>query len=293
MLNEDKLCTKIGRLGLIVGAGDLPVLVYKRAKILQIPVHNILLNGISDQNAFSENDPWFAIGSISKIFKSLHDAGCKSVCFAGKINRPDFSKLKLDAYGLRNLPAILLAASKGDDFLLRAIIRLFEKEGFQIIAPQEIIDDIIAPLGLLNNTSASKRDLLDIKKAYEIARAIGQLDIGQGAVVCNGLVLAVEAQEGTDEMLRRCADLDENIRGSSVKRAGVLVKCMKPNQEEKVDMPTLGIKTVQLAIEAGLSGIGFVAGKTFLIDRDLMCSLAEENGLFLVGINEQNNSENN
>ncbi|MBL4618398.1 MAG: UDP-2,3-diacylglucosamine diphosphatase LpxI [Robiginitomaculum sp.] len=293
MLNEGKRLRGIGKLGLIAGAGDLPLLILERAKSLQIPVHTVLLDGVSDEERFPDNSLCFPIGSIGKIIKSLHDAECKSICFAGQIKRPDFNKLELDAYGLKNLPSILLAASRGDDFLLRAIMKLFEKQGFQIIGPQEIVDNLIAPTGLLNNILPSKQDLLDIRKSHDIARAIGDLDIGQGVVVCNGLVLAVEAQEGTNKMLHRCAELDENIRGTLTNRAGVLVKCIKPNQEEKVDMPTLGVKTVQLAIEAGLAGIGFVAGKTFLIDKHSMCSLAEENGLFLLGINEQDNYENN
>lgn len=123
----------------------------------------------------------------------------------------------------------------------------------------------------------------DLEVAARIAAATGALDIGQGCVVCDGLVLAVEAQEGTDEMLRRCATLPDTVRGTPAARRGVLVKRPKPVQERRIDLPTTGVSTIELAAAAGLAGIGIEAGGALMLNRPAMEKRAAELGLFLYG----------
>jgi hypothetical protein len=124
----------------------------------------------------------------------------------------------------------------------------------------------------------------DIAKAVEVARAIGALDIGQGAVVCDGLVLAVEAQEGTDAVLRRVAELAPDLRGTPQRRRGVLAKVAKPIQEDRVDLPTIGLATVEGAARAGLAGIVGVAGRTLVLERAKVIAAADAAGLFVAGV---------
>ena len=123
----------------------------------------------------------------------------------------------------------------------------------------------------------------DIDRALAVARAIGQMDIGQGAVVVRGLVLAVEAQEGTDGMLARCAELPAALRGSAGAPIGVLAKAPKPIQERRVDMPTIGVATVMAATRAGLAGIVGEAGALLVIDRAAVIRAADSLGLFVLG----------
>jgi hypothetical protein len=139
------------------------------------------------------------------------------------------------------------------------------------------------PVGSLGDVEPSKAHKADIDKALETAAAIGALDIGQGAVVCNGLVLAVEAQEGTDGMLERVAGLSPEIRGSAKTRAGVLAKCLKPQQEVRIDLPTIGVDTVERAARAGLAGIVLIAGQAFVLDQDQVKKSADAHGLFVFG----------
>ena len=147
------------------------------------------------------------IAELGKCFKVLKREGCAAVCYAGLVARPDFGALKPDMRGVAALPGIIAAARHGDDALLRRVLEEFAKEGFAIEGAHEAVGAMTLPLGLLGKHGPAAEHKADIERALEVAREIGRLDVGQGAVVCNGLVLAVEAQEGTDAMLRRCAEL--------------------------------------------------------------------------------------
>jgi hypothetical protein len=129
--------------------------------------------------------------------------------------------------------------------------------------------------------------LRDIARAMEAVIALGALDIGQGAVVCEGLVLAVEAAEGTDKMLERCAELPEPIRGTARSRRGVLVKLPKPKQEMRVDLPTIGVATVERAAAAGLAGIAIKAGAALILDEAAVIARADALGIFVAGIGDE------
>ncbi|MEJ0065961.1 MAG: UDP-2,3-diacylglucosamine diphosphatase LpxI [Caulobacteraceae bacterium] len=144
--------------------------------------------------------------------------------------------------------------------------------------------DLALPAGPLGALAPQDDHSVDIAKAIEIARAIGALDIGQAAVVCDGLVLAVEAQEGTDALLRRVADLSPDLRGAPGRRRGVLAKVAKPIQEERVDLPTIGLATIEGADRAGLAGVVGVAGKMLVVERAAVAAAADVAGLFVAGV---------
>jgi len=156
---------------------------------------------------------------------------------------------------MRHLPATIRAAGQGDDALMRHILGLFEQEGFQIISPQEVCADLMLSEGVIGTIPLTDEHRDDALQACKIAAAIGVLDVGQAAVVAGGITLAVEAQEGTDAMLVRLLNLPAELRGTPETRKGVIAKLIKPNQDIRVDLPTLGPATVKLASEAGLAGI--------------------------------------
>jgi DUF1009 family protein len=205
------------------------------------------------------------------------------VVFAGNVSRPDFKNLKLDFKGLSLLPKVISEARKGDDALLRVLVGEFEKNGFHVIGSDEAHASLLAPAGLIAGPPPSEAMMQDMRVAARVAAATGTLDIGQGCVVCDGLVLAVEAQEGTDEMLRRCAALPAAIRGAEGARRGVLAKRPKPVQERRIDLPTTGVSTVELAAAAGLAGIAIEAGGALMLNRPRMEQRAAELGIFIYG----------
>ncbi|HEY0437278.1 MAG TPA: UDP-2,3-diacylglucosamine diphosphatase LpxI, partial [Phenylobacterium sp.] len=194
------------------------------------------------------------------------------------------SSLMPDLRGLAALPGAIAAARKGDDALLRYLIGEFEKEGFAVEGAHEVMDDLSLAAGLLGSVAPREADQGDIAKALEVARAVGLLDAGQAAVVCRGLVLAMEAAEGTDAMLARVAELPEALRGRPGAGVGVLAKAAKPIQETRVDLPTIGPATVEGAARAGLAGIVGEAGHLLVLDREAVIALADELGLFILGV---------
>jgi DUF1009 family protein len=225
------------------------------------------------------------LAEVGRCIRVLKAAGCEAVCLAGNVARPDFAALKPDLRGMAMLPRLALEARRGDDALLRAVLDEFRKEGFAIEGAHEVRSDLVLGAGVLGRHAPDAAHQADIRRALEIARRIGELDIGQGAVVCDGLVLAVEAQEGTDAMLRRVAEeVAPALRGEAGRRRGVLAKAPKPIQETRVDLPTIGPATVRGAARAGLAGLVGEAGRTLVLDREDLVALADELGLFVLGV---------
>ena len=275
------------KLGLIAGGGGLPVEIASACEKGGRPYFVIRLKGSAGPELEAFPGAEVGLAELGKCIKTLKRAGCESVCFAGQVARPDFAALKPDLRGIVALPGIVAAARRGDDALLRALLAEFEKEGFVVEGADDAVGDLRLPAGPLGAVTPSADQAEDIARALDVAREIGRLDIGQGAVVCEGLVLAVEAQEGTDAMLRRVAELPEDIRGRPGAPRGVLAKAPKPIQETRVDLPTIGLGTVQRAARAGLAGIAGEAGRLLVLDRDEVIALADELGLFVVGVDPQ------
>ena len=273
------------KLGLIAGGGNLPRTLAERCIEAGRPFFVIRLKGFADASLADYPGADIGMAELGKCFAALKKAGCQAVCFAGLVARPDFSALKPDLRGLAALPGVIAAARSGDDGLLRFLLGEFEKEGFVIEGAHEVVDDLTLPVGVLGAVSPAAGDKGDIERAIEVARAIGRLDIGQGAVVVKGLVLAVEGQEGTDAMLARCAELPQALRGiSGPEAAGVLAKAPKPIQERKVDLPTIGVATVIGAAKVGLRGIVGEAGALLVMDREAVIRTADSLGVFILGI---------
>lgn len=272
-----------GKLGLIAGGGDLPYAVAQRCELEGRDLYVVRLDGFADPHLARWPGDDFGMAQIGAILKALKANGCRVVCLAGIVSRPDFKTLKPDFKGATLLPGIVSAAAKGDDALLRKILSVFENEGFAVEGADDILGGETLAVGALGAITPTDDQLQDLKKALHIAEKSGELDIGQGAVVCDGLVLAVEAQEGTDAMLSRVAGLPADLRGSPNAPRGALGKAPKPIQDLRVDMPVIGPRTVEMAAAAGLSGIGGVSGRLILIDRAAIVAAADRLGLFVWG----------
>src|SRR5262249_32212699 len=167
----------------------------------------------------------------------------------------------------------------GDDGLLSAIVKELEREGFRVLGADDVLGaEDLMPIGPLGRHAPDADAKADIEHGLRVARALGELDIGQAVIMQQGFVLGVEAAEGTDELVRRCTALRREALG------GVLVKISKPGQERRADRPTIGPQTVALAAASGLQGIAAEAGMTLVMDRAELIRVADEAGLFIIGV---------
>lgn len=271
------------KLGLIAGGGALPLAIAHRCEAEGRDLFVIRLSGFADPHLARYPGADLGMAELGKALAALKSSGCEAVCFAGTVSRPDFKSLKPDFKGATLLPGIVAAATKGDDALLRKILSIFEGEGYAIEGADDILGGETLTIGALGAVHPTPEQLSDLRKALHVAEKAGELDIGQGAVVCDGLVLAVEAQEGTDAMLARVAGLPADLRGSPEARKGALGKAPKPIQDLRVDMPVIGTHTLEMAAAAGLAGVGGVSGKLILIDRPAIIVTADRLGLYVWG----------
>ncbi len=283
-MSEGRSSANSATLGIIAGGGELPLAIARASVAVGRRVFVLALEGMAKPAEVAPFPHAFvSIGELGKAIRLLKDAGCSEVTMAGKVARPEFSKLKLDTRGALALPKIIAAAARGDDALLRSLLAIFEKEGMRVIGSADAADALLVPSGPLGKIAPGPDDEADIAYAIQVVAAMGALDIGQAAVVCKGLVLAVEAAEGTDAMLARVATLPEALRGTQGSRKGVLVKAAKPHQERRVDLPVIGVRTIEFAAAAGLAGLAVEAGAALIMDRAQVVKTADRLGLFAYG----------
>ncbi len=266
-------------LGILAGGGRLPGQVAAAARAAGRAVFLVGLEGFADPAVLA---PWphefIRILAAGRIIAALREHGCRDLVLVGPVRRPSLLDLRPDAEGARILARIGRAAFAGDDGLLAAVVRVFSEEGFRVVGAHEILNEALGPSGLLSRSAPDAVAMADIRRGITVARALGGVDVGQGCVVQQGVVLAVEAAEGTDAMLARCAPLARPGRG------GVLVKLVKPDQDRRTDLPTIGPETLRGAAAAALRGVAFEAGGTILAERDATIAVADETGLFLLGL---------
>jgi DUF1009 family protein len=269
-------------LGIIAGGGDLPKAIAESAREAGREVFVVSIGA----DAWTEAFPNVAVtlGEVGKLLKSLRAASCDDVVLAGKLARPKFSEIKLDAKAVMVAPRIIAAARKGDDALLRAVVDTFEREGFHAVGAHEAAPGLLALAGVMGRIKPSTDNEADIVAAFKIVRTLGELDVGQAAVVCEGLPLAVEAAEGTDAMIARIGTLPAHFRGDDKHRKGVLVKAPKPIQDRKTDLPVIGVATVRNAAAVGLAGIAVEAGGALILGKRAVIAEADRLGLFVVGV---------
>ncbi len=245
------------RLGIIAGGGALPGLIARACKGEGREILVIAFEGETDP-ATCTGVPhrWLGLGAVGTLLKSLRQADCREVVLAGAIRRPSLSSLKVDLRGMRLMGRIARAKARGDDALLSLVIEELEAEGFNVIGADDLIATLCAPAGVLGERAPDEDAERDIAIGIEAARTLGAQDIGQAVVVQAGRVLGVEGVEGTDELIKRCAALQEAGPGA------ILVKMKKPGQERRADLPTIGATTIERLAAGGFRGGGVRAGPT-------------------------------
>lgn len=225
-----------------------------------------------------------AVEEFPRLLPVLRSRGVTHVVMAGGITRrPDLRAVRPSLALLKLLPRALAALARGDDGLLRMLIGTLADAGIRVVGAHEIMPDLLATEGLLAGPTPLSSDRRDVDAALAAARAIGALDIGQGAVAIGGRVVALEGVEGTDGLLDRARAL----RGHGLlagKTRGVLVKCAKKGQELRVDLPSIGPATVRHAHAAGLAGVGVEADRSLVLDAAEVLREAERLGVFVIGL---------
>jgi DUF1009 family protein len=269
-------------LGILAGGGTLPDQVAAAAQAAGRRVFMVGLEGCAEHAVLAR---WphevIRITNPGRILAALRAFGCQDLVLIGPVRRPSLLGHRPDAEGARILARIGRAAFGGDDGLLGAVVRVLGEEGFRVIGAQEVLREALGPAGVLSRVAPDTLAMADIARAVAVARALGAVDVGQGCVVQQGMVLALEAAEGTDAMLARCAPLARPGPG------GVLVKLLKPGQERRTDLPTIGPATIRNAAAAGLRGVVFEAGSTILAGHAATVAAADAAGLFLLGLDAE------
>jgi len=274
-----------GPLALICGAGTLPLAV---ADIVRARGRQVLLfplQGIARPEDYAQRPhTWVRIAKFGTFARAARAVGCSEMVLIGSLMRPAFWQIRFDMTTLALLPRIAAALKGGDDYLLSRVARLIEEQGFRVRGVHEVAPEILVPQGPLGLVQPTEGDKAAIAFGLDYLHATGTFDVGQAVVVAGQHVLAVEAAEGTDQMLARVAELRANSRVRSPAGSGVLVKAPKPGQDRRFDLPSIGPQTVEGVVRAGLAGIAVVAGETIVAEPVRLVEAADRAKVFVVGV---------
>jgi UDP-2,3-diacylglucosamine hydrolase len=229
---------------------------------------------------------WIAIGQAGRFFRLAKAENCREVLFIGTVLRPPITALRLDWQTILLMPRVIGFFRGGDDKLLSGVAGVAESGGLRVVGVKDVAPEVFVPEGVLARHAPSERDRADIARALKVIAALGPLDVGQAAIVAGNNVLAVEAAEGTDNMLARIAELRRLGRVTSPSGTGVLVKAPKPGQDRRFDLPSIGPRTIENVVRAGLAGVAVAAGSTMIAEADKVTAAADRAGIFLVGVRE-------
>jgi DUF1009 family protein len=265
-----------GALGIIAGSGDFPVILAQRCAAEGRPYFVIRLKGIADPALDAHPGAAVPLVKLGETIRRLKAAGCDRVLFCGKVIRPPWYRIRLDWRGLTAVSSVIFHTWWHDDRLHRAITQYFANTGLPIVGPADVWPDLLIGAGVHTARAPSESDWIDIRAAAAAAIAVGRTDRGQGAVVRQGTVVAVEDRDHTDGLLARAA--------AGPGQGGVLAKLVKPQQDRRMDLPVIGPDTVAAAAAARLDGIAIEAGGAMLVRRAETLAAADAAGLFLIGI---------
>ncbi len=267
------------KLGIIAGKGELPTMVVQKAvSIGHIPIV-ASIQGVCDQSDFASCAVGeFYIGQVGQILNFFRSNNVRKIVMVGKFERPRWSELQVDKLGGYLLCNIMKNQVFGDDTIMRSIDLFLQEQGFEVVSFLDILnrmeqnstDTVLKP---------SEQDLIDIQIATGVAKTIGHLDIGQAVIVERGCILGVEGQEGTDQLIARCAVLRKFATPS-----GVLVKVAKPQQSINLDPPAIGIKTIELLHSYGFRGVAYELNKIAFMQKHELIAKADLFGMFMYGI---------
>ncbi len=274
-----------GPLAMICGGGSLPLAVADKVASSGRRVVLFPLRGAAEGTAV-ERFPhhWLHIGQIGKFMRLARAEGCRDVVLIGALIRPSIWQTRPDFKALMLMPRILAAFRGGDNHLLSGMGRLLEQDGFRLLGAHEVAPEILAPENAISRVQPSEQDRADIALGLDYLKAAGPFDIGQAVVVAGRHIVAVEAIEGTDEMLARIAAMRASGRMRARAGSGVLVKAPKPTQDRRFDLPSIGPVTAERAASAGLAGIAVIAGATIMAEPERLIEAADRAGIFVVGV---------
>ena len=259
-------------IGLIFGETDFPTEILKRVKKRKVKYLIIdLTNGKFKKDKHSYN---VSIGQFGKIIKILKDNKCKKVLFAGKVRKPNFSKLKLDFEGIYYIPRIIKSSKLGDAAILKQIIKILKGKGIKTISSLTFNSELTLKKGIYSRIKPNKEDRIDINKAIKTLNKLGKYNFSQGTIVRNGKVVAIEDKGGTEKMLEKC-------KTKKFKNKGVLVKFPKKKQDLKIDLPTIGFKTLVQCKRAGVKGIVLKSMQNIFLQRNKCVRFANKNKMFI------------
>ena len=266
------------KLGIVAGSGDFPLRLAHACRSTGREPFVLALEGQADPADFAGfATATVRIGAAGRALNLLRRSRVSELAFAGNVSRPPLRSIHPDRRASVFLGKLALR-SLGDDGLLRAVARELEAEGFRIISPASILQDATIPVGPCGEYLPDREACADIARGIEVAAALGRADAGQAVVVQQGVVLAIEAAEGTDALIGRAGAIQRKGGG------GVLVKMAKPQQDRRLDPPVIGPTTVRNVASAGLRGIAVESGGVLVLDRKLVVEEADAAGLFLVGV---------
>jgi UDP-2,3-diacylglucosamine hydrolase len=277
-----------GPLAIVCGGGSLPFAVADAAGKRGRRAVLFAISGCADaERVAAYPHHWVSLGQFGAFCRLAAQEGCRDVVFIGSVVRPAIWRIRPDLKTLALLPRIFAMFRGGDDHLLSGIARIFEEHDFRLIGAHQVAPDILMPEGLIGRAVPTDREREDIAKGLGLLNATSPFDIGQAAVVAGGRVLAVEAAEGTDQMIARIAELRRSGRIAVAGRQGVLVKAAKRGQDRRVDLPSIGPRTIEGAARAKLAGVAVVAGSTIVAEPERIAQAADRAGLFVIGLPDE------
>lgn len=280
--------TGTGPVAIICGGGTFPFTVADALIRNGRQVVLFALRGWADAERVKDYPHhWSHVVQLGRFLRLARREGCRDVIFIGTLVRPSLRQLiNFDLATLRVLPRAISHFRGGDDHLLTGMARMLEDHGFRLLAAHEVAPEILVAEGQFGQFGPSEQDVADIRHGFDVLRAIGPLDIGQAVVVANRHVIAVEAAEGTDQMVARVAELRRTKRFRAPIGSGVLIKAPKPGQDRRFDLPSIGPRTIEGVVEAGLAGIAVIAGGTIVAEPQIVVQKADRAKVFVAGFGE-------
>ena len=266
------------KLGMIAGSGMMPVEIIRHCHQTGREIFVAGIEPYAEEAALKDVPHIFAkIGEAGKMLKAFAKNDVHDIVLAGGIKRPSFKELIPDWEGAK-LMAKLAIKKMSDNNMFLAVIDEIERHGFKVVGIEEVVPGMMFSEGVYGKVKPTAEDMDDIRRGIKVAKALGAVDVGQAAVVQEGMVLAVEAIEGTDMMLSRAATVKKKGK------APVMVKVLKPGQDMRVDLPAIGLQTIEQLKKYGIKGIAVEAGGILLIEREAVIKMANESGIFIIGM---------
>ena len=259
-------------IGLIFGETHLPIQILEKIKKRNLKY--LIIDLTKGKFKKEKHSHKVSIGQFGKFIKIFKKNKCKKVLFAGKVKKPNFSKLRLDLKGIYFISRIIRSSKQGDAAILKEIIKILKQEGINTISSLTFNPELTLKKGNYTRVKPNKEDKIDIKKAIKTLNRLGKYNFSQGSVVRNRKIVAIEGKNGTEKMLKKC-------KSKKFRNKGVLVKFPKKKQDLRIDLPTVGLKTLTQCKSAGLKGIVLKSKRNIFLERKKCISFANKNKMFI------------